>query len=399
MTTDNRNLRSRTGEEARVTPAELFFDLIYAFAVTQLSHRIVEHLDGQGLFETLVLWFAVWLGWQYTCWVTNWFDPDRIPVRLLLFGTMLLGLGAAIALPQAFAALGWIFAFCYAAMQVFRSAVALAFLGTNHELSRNFERILGWTCVSAAFWIAGAFTSDHARLLLWAIAVACEYFSPMIGFALPGLGRSRASDWQSAEGRHIAERCESFVLIALGESLLGTGGTVSEMHLWSVPVFIALLAGFLGSVALWWLYFDTTNRAASNAIALTGQPGKMAAHFHYVHVILIAGIIAVAAGDELAVTHPAQRNEALAVFVIVGGPAIFLIGSLLYKWIIYGRLPLSHIVGIAGMAVIAVASLWTDHLMASGLTTIALMVVAAWETLSRRRVLSTASRTLSATDS
>jgi len=379
------NLRSRTGSEAHVTTAELFFDLIYAFAVTQLSHRIVQQLDGRGLLETLALWFAVWLGWQYTCWVTNWFDPDRIPVRLLLFGTMMLGLGASIALPEAFGELGKMFAFCYSAMQVFRSAIALSFLGRNHKLTKNYQRILGWTCISAVFWIAGAITDRDARLLIWAIAVACEYLSPMIGFALPGLGRSSALDWQSAEGRHIAERCESFVLIALGESLLESGGNVSELHSWSPPVFIALLVGFVGSVAMWWLYFDTTNRAASDAIAKAEQPGKMAANFHYVHVLLIAGIIAVAAGDDLAILHPNQRNEIISVLVMVGGPAMFLIGNSLYKWIIYGRPPLSHLLGIAAMGIVAVASLHTDHLMASGLTTVLLVIAAAWEAHSRRR--------------
>jgi low temperature requirement protein LtrA len=382
-----KNLRTRGGGEAHVTTAELFFDLIYAFAVTQLSHRIVHDLTVTGLLETLVLWFAVWLGWQYTCWVTNWFDPERIQVRLLLFGTMLLGLGSSIALPEAFDGLGKMFAFCYAAMQVFRSAVALSFLGLNNPLSKNYQRILGWTCISAVFWVVGALLPRDVRLLVWAIAVACEYVSPMMGFVLPFLGRSRASDWKSADGRHIAERCEAFVLIALGESLLASGGTVSELHAWSIPVFVALLAGFVGSLAMWWVYFDTTNRAASRAIAKAEQPGKMAAHFHYVHVLLIAGIIVVAAGDDLAIVHPDRRNTLLSALVLVGGPALFILGNVAYKFVIYRRAPLSHLVGLGALAGVAMGSLWTDHLMASGLTTVILVAVAGWETSSNRKAI------------
>jgi low temperature requirement protein LtrA len=383
MASDN-HLRARTGQATSVTSAELFFDLIYAFAVTQLSHRLVQHLDVRGVLETLMLWFAVWLGWQYTCWVTNWFDPERAPVRVLLFTTMLLGLGAAIAIPDAFDGHAALFAVCYSAMQTGRSAVALAFLGRRHALTRNYQRILSWTAIAAVFWIAGIWAAPSLRLILWSVAVACEYFSPMVGFAIPGLGRSRASDWQSADGQHIAERCESFVIIALGESLLATGGTFSEIHPWTVPVIIALLVGFLNCVAMWWLYFDTTSHAASRMIRQSDAPGAVAAYYHYVHVILIAGIIAIAAGDALAITHPALRNDLISAFVFSGGPFLFLLGSLLYKWIIHRIPPLSHLCGLVALIGIGVGSLLTDHLMASGLTTIVFIVVAGWEAVSRQ---------------
>jgi low temperature requirement protein LtrA len=380
-----RYLRERTGDEARVTNIELFFDLVYAFAVTQLSHRLVGDLSIYGALQTLVLWFAVWLGWQYTCWVTNWFDPERLPVRTLILAAMLAGTLMAVSLPLAYGERGLAFAASYVALQVGRSIVVLAFLGRRHALSANFTRILGWLIISGLLWIAGACVEGPGRFAFWIAAVACEYLSPMFGFALPGLGRSRASDWQSAEGGHIAERCQSFVLIALGESLLSTGSTLSGAEHWTAPGIIGFLTCFLGTVALWWIYFDTSSNAGTRAIAEAEHPGQMAAHFHYVHAVLVAGVIAVAAGDDLVIEHPDQKIGIATALLLIAGPAIYLAGNALYKLVVYRRVPLSHLIGFALLAILVPFAFATDLLMVGGLTTVILIVVAAWESISRRR--------------
>ncbi|RKP58712.1 low temperature requirement protein A [Pararobbsia silviterrae] len=380
-----RYLRERTGEEARVTNVELFFDLVYAFAVTQLSHKLAGDLTLLGGLQTIVLWFAVWLGWQYTCWVTNWFDPDRLPVRVLLLAIMLIGTVMSASLPLAFDDRGLTFALCYVVMQVGRSLVAVRFLGHGHALSDNFKRITGWLSISGVLWIAGALVEGPARLALWLAAVVCEYVSPMFGFALPGLGRSRSSDWQSAEGSHIAERCQAFVIIVLGESLLSTGGTLSETRQWDAPGIIAFLVCFLGTVALWWIYFDTSSRAGSERIARAERPGQMAAYFHYVHAILVAGVIGVAAGDDLVIEHPDERIRFATACVLVGAPMVYVFGNALYKRIVYGAFPLSHLVGIGLLLLLFPFAFETDRLMVAGLTTLILIVVAAWESVSRRR--------------
>lgn len=240
-------LRVRDGQGASVSFSELLFDLIYVFAVTQLSHYLLHHLTLTGALETLLLWFAVWLARQYTARVTNWFNPDTRQIRLLLFAIMLLGLFAAAALPQAFGERGLIFALFYVAIQVGRSVTVLRLLVPGHPLKRNFHRILGWLCISAVFWIAGGLAEGNARLALWAVAVLCEYVSPMFGFRLPVLGRSDSSSEWSIEGHHLAERCQLFVIVALGETILITGATLSEMESWNLPVLIASLVAFLGS--------------------------------------------------------------------------------------------------------------------------------------------------------
>ncbi|WP_312930654.1 low temperature requirement protein A, partial [Stutzerimonas nitrititolerans] len=291
-------LRRRDGHHARVTYEELFFDLVYVFAVTQLSHHLLHHLGLLGVLQTLVLWFAVWLGWQYACWVSNWFDPEAPRIRGLLFVTMLLALLMSSSIPEAFAGRAWMFAGAYATMQVGRTLFVLLEVGRSHPLAANFRRMLAWVSVSACFWLAGAAAEGHLRLALWAMAAACEYISPMFGFAFPGLGRSRTREW-TIEGGHLAERCQLFVIVALGETLLATGGVLSEVERWSGAVVSAVLATFAGTIAMWWLYFGISSRDATDTITRSDDPGRIGAYFHYVHALLIAGIIATAVGNDL----------------------------------------------------------------------------------------------------
>jgi low temperature requirement protein LtrA len=153
-------LRARDGGEQPVTPLELFFDLVYVFAVTQLSHRLLEHLSVRGALETLLLVVVVWSAWVGTAWITNWFDPDRTPVRLLLVVLMLASLIMSVAIPEAFGERGLMFALAYVAIQVGRTAFVLIALGGTHPLSRNFQRYCpgtwrrGHCGLWAAFWKA-----------------------------------------------------------------------------------------------------------------------------------------------------------------------------------------------------------------------------------------------------
>ncbi|CAI0943221.1 low temperature requirement protein A [Serratia ficaria] len=378
-------LRVRDGRGASVSFSELLFDLIYVFAVTQLSHYLLHHLTPTGALETLLLWFAVWLAWQYTAWVTNWFNPDTRQIRLLLFAIMLLGLFAASALPQAFGERGLIFALFYVAIQVGRSAVVLALLEHRHPLKQNFRRILGWLCIAAVFWIGGGLAEGHARLLLWAIAVLCEYVSPMFGFRLPVLGRSDSGSEWTIEGHHLAERCQLFVIVALGETILITGSTLSEMDAWSAPTLIASLVAFIGSLAMWWVYFDTSSKAGSHAISQAENPGQLGAYFHYVHVALVGAIIVCAVANELVIAHPDGRVQNATAAVLILGPAIYLLANALYKRLVYRRFPLSHLVGLIALALLAPAAYLTDLLMVNGLTTLIMVGVAVWESVSRGR--------------
>jgi len=376
-------LRTRDGSEAKVRFEELFFDLVYVFAVTQLSHYLLGHLTPLGALETLLLWFAVWLGWQYTCWVTNWFDPRSAPIRLMLFGVMLAGLVMSAAIPGAFAERAQVFAAAFVAIQVGRSLFICLLLPRHHVLAANFRRILGWNCIAAVFWVAGAMNAGPARIACWALAIACEYVSPMFGFRLPGLGRSRTADW-TIEGGHLAERCQLFVIMALGESILLTGDTFAKTQTLGSLSTVAFLSAFAGSLAMWWLYFDTSSEHGSHVIAHADDPGRLGACFHYVHVLIVGGIIVTAVGNELVIAHPHGHMALAELIVMLGAPLAYLLGNGLYKRIVYGAFPLSHAVGMAAAAALAAAAPRLDLLAMNVLTTAVILAVAAWDTYRSR---------------
>ena len=189
-----RLLRPRGERGQSVTNTELFFDLVYVFAITQLAHLLLGQLSLRGAAQTALLLLAVWWAWVDTAWITNWFHPDHRAVRALLLATMLVSLVMSIALPEAFGSRGLIFAAAYVTIQLGRSLFAVAALGSHPGLRRNFQRILAWAAAAGALWIAGGLVSGAARDWLWVAAAAADSCRPAVGFPVPGLGRSRTSD-------------------------------------------------------------------------------------------------------------------------------------------------------------------------------------------------------------
>jgi low temperature requirement protein LtrA len=375
-------LRVRDGGEQRVTPLELFFDLVYVFAVTQLSHRLLEHLSLRGALETLLLLVVVWSAWVGTVWITNWLDPDRLSVRLMLVAVMLASLVMSVAIPDAFGERGLMFALAYVAIQVGRTAFVLIALGGTHQLSRNFQRVLSWYVASGALWIMGGLLEGEARYVLWGLALSVDFCGPIAGFWTPSLGRTRTGEW-TIEGGHFAERCRLFVIIALGESLLVTGTTFGEIESSTATVSAFVLA-FFGSVALWWIYFSRGTEAASGIISSSEDPGRLArSAYTYFHIPIIAGIIAFAAADELTVAHPGEHGTPTSVALILGGTALFLAGHAFFKWAVFGVLSFSHVVAIAVLAVLVPVGLAIPTLALSGAAGLIVVGLAVWETLAR----------------
>ena len=379
-------LRARDGGEQRVTPLELFFDLVYVFAVTQLSHRLLDHLTVRGALETLLLLSVMWSAWVGTTWITNWFDPDRLPVRLMLVAVMLASLFMSVAIPEAFGERGLMFALAYVAIQVGRTAFVLVALGGSHALSRNFRRVLSWYVASGPLWIMGGLLEGEARYVLWVLALAADVCGPVTGYWTPGLGRTRTGEW-TIEGGHFAERCRLFVIIALGESLLVTGTTFGEIET-STATVSAFVVAFVGSAALWWIYFSCSAEAASEIISSSEDPGRLArSAYTYFHIPMVAGIIAVAAADELTVAHPGDRATAASVALTLGGTALFLAGHALFMWTIFGVLSRPRVFAIAalialipiGFAVPTLALAFAVAVIAAG--------VAAWDTIDYRNTV------------
>ncbi len=369
-------------QHARVTYAELLFDLVFVFAVTQISHTLLAQFTPLGALQTTLLFLGVWWVWVYTSWITNWLNPELTPVRVLLFLLMLGGLVLSTSIPKAFESRGLWFATAYAVMQVGRTLFLLASTPSTRPLGRmNAIRILVWLSVSAVFWIAGGLAEGQQRLILWAIALAIEYISPAVRFWIPRYGASSVADWV-VEGGHMAERCAGFIIIALGESIVVTGATFADLH-WTTETVTAFMAAFIGAIAMWWIYFHKGAEAGSEQISRSSEPGRLARlAYTYLHMPIVAGIILGAVADELVLTHPADHSDLKTVLSAIGGPLLFLIGTILFKHTFRRFLQLSHGVGIVALCVLAWFASGLSPLMLSTLTTAILVMVAVWESIS-----------------
>jgi low temperature requirement protein LtrA len=377
-------LRDRaSGGHARVTYVELFFDLVFVFAVTQLSHGLMAHPTLAGVIETGLLLMAVWWAWIFTAWVTNWLDPERRPVRVMLFVVMVVGMVMTMSIPKAFDDRGLVFAAAFVAIQLGRSLFTAWAMRDHAFQSRNFIRISVWFATSGVLWIAGGLVEGGARLALWGGAIALEYASPALGFWVPGLGRARAEEWD-VEGGHLAERCALFTIIALGESILVMGATTAGLA-WTPSVIAAFLASFAGSLAMWWIYFSDTAEAASEAISHAKDPGRVArAAYTYIHLLPIAGIIVTAVADEWTIHHPTGHTDPKTAAALIGGPFLFLLGGLLFKRAVFRAWAPAQAVALLALAALACVSLAVSPLILSIATTLVLLGLSVWDGLARR---------------
>jgi len=378
-------LRDRAGGgHARVTYVELFFDLVFVFAITQLSHGLIAHPTLHGVVETGLLLMAVWWAWIYTAWVTNWLDPERPPVRIMLLVVMVVGMLMTMSIPQAFGSRGLVFACAFVAVQLGRSLFTLWAVRADLALRRTFQRISLWFAASGLLWIAGGLAEGPARLALWGAAIALEYASPALGFWIPGLGRVRADEWD-IEGGHLAERCALFTIIALGESILVMGATAAGLA-WTPVVIAAFLAAFAGSLAMWWIYFSFTAEAASQAISHAKDSGHVArVAYTYTHLLPIAGIIVTAVGDEWVIHHPLGHTDLKTAAALIGGPFLFMLGGLLFKKAVFGLWAPAQGVGLLVLAALVPASLVLNPLTLSIATTVVLIGVCVREHLVHAR--------------
>src|SRR3954464_7302523 len=369
-------------QHSRVTYAELFFDLVFVFAVTQISHTLLGRFTLLGVLQVSMLFLAVWWVWVYTSWITNWLNPEKTPVRLLLFGLTLGGLVLSTSIPTAFDGRGLWFAIAYAAMQVGKTVFLWASTLPSQSLARaNAIRITSWLSVSAIFWIAGGLMEGQSRLVLWAIALVIEYISPAVRFWIPRHGASSVADW-TIEGGHMAERCALFIIIALGESIVVTGATFAELT-WTTENVAAFVSAFVGSLAMWWIYFHVGAEAGSEQLSKSSEPGRLARlAYTYLHTPIVAGIIVAAVADELVLKHPGGHSDLKTVISAIGGPFLFLFGTILFKHSFRGFLQLSHGAGIVALCGLAWFASELSPLVLSILTTAILIVVAVWESLS-----------------
>jgi low temperature requirement protein LtrA len=374
------------GDEQRATTLELFYDLVFVFAITQISHLLLEHLTWEGVGQSLVTLLAVWWSWNYTTWVTNELDPESVVVRLLIIALMLASLLMAIAIPEAFGDRALLFAGAYVAIQVGRHLFLTFAAADRGTLERErAEAILIWFVAAGVLWIAGALADGTARTLLWVAALAVDYGAPLVTYWIPGRRHLAGADWE-VQVSHFAERFQLFIIIALGESIVITGATTSELDLDAARL-AAFGVAFLGSAALWWLYFNLAARVAQRRLELSDNRTILARDaYTYLHVVLVAGVVVAAVGDELVIAHPSDELPGREVAAIVAGPAIYLCGQALFRWRMAGSLSWKRMGGaIACVASAAVGAVAPALVLATLVTAILVAVIASEQVAGARR--------------
>ncbi len=374
-----RHLRAR-GEEGtqRTTTVELFFDLVYVLAITQLSHLILDDLTVGAVARAAFLLVVVWWAWIYTTWMAKWFDPASPAVRTVLTGVMLTSLLMAAALPEAFGVQR------HALCGELRCAAGGAERRSDDAARPRpppARRVRAAALLEhrfGALWLAGASLDPDQRLLLWIPALALELVAPVARYWVPGRGRAATTDWD-VEGGHFAERCQLFIIIALGESIVVTGATAAEAGL-SATVVACLVVAFLETVALWWLYFGAPAERTHTAMTASDDPGRIARDaYTYVHLLIVAGIIATAAGDNLLIAEPHSALNGVGLAIVLGGPVLFLLGATLFEWRATGNASLRRLAAITLIGGLVPLAPHISALALVKMVTVLLSALAVWE--------------------
>jgi low temperature requirement protein LtrA len=369
------SLRREAGVEQHATTLELFYDLVFVFAITQVSHLLLDHLTWTGAGQAALVLLVVWWSWNYTTWVTNELDPGSILVRLLLIALMLGSLLMAIAIPDAFGDKALLFAGSYVAIQVGRH-LFLTFVaaeqGTNERVRAG--RILIWFVAAGALWIAGALADGEVRTVLWLAALALDYAAPMVTFWVPGLARVTPEAWEVGT-EHFAERFQLFIIIALGESIVITGATTSEHELTTATI-VAFGLAFLITAALWWLYFNLLAAMAERRLAQAVNRTVVARDaYTYLHVVIVAGILLTAVGDEIVIAHPTDELKDAELVAVVSGPALYLLAHVLLRLRMVGTLAGRRLAGALGCLAVGAVGTFAPALVVAGLLFAVLVAV------------------------
>jgi low temperature requirement protein LtrA len=376
--------RQHSDEEARASFMELFFDLVFVLVITQLSGLLLGEPSLRGAAKMLFLLLVAWWAWIYTTWTTNWFDPDTIPMRFVLLVGMVASMLGAIAIPDAFGERALLLVVGYVGLQVVRNTFVLLATEKSDRLYLPLLRFWRWNARVAVLWLVGAFLDDEARIAVWIVALALDYVGPFVGHWTPGLGRSAAVDWHLIPS-HFAERIYLFVILALGESIILTGRTASQLSL-TLPRLFALLAAIGITAALWWLYFDYHAHRARQELARAGdERGRLGRDLTYVHVPIIAGIIVAAVGNELVVAHPGDELAGHELVLLAAGPVAYLLGGLLLKLRVVGVLATQRLLAAALVCGAAALGVALPALAVSGIVLGVLVVLAMLETQERFR--------------
>lgn len=293
----------------RTTLLELFLDLAFVAALALTSRTLAQHLDWVGALQTVVLLMAIWWVWSATALATDLYHTQRPPIFVMTLWVMLGTIPMAGSLPAAFSGHALVFAGAYVAIHVGRGIFLVAALH-SHAARVHASRFIFWFVVSAVPWLAGGLVAGPARGLLWIAALVIDYGSAWLRYPTPRFGRVPTFQY-SVAADHLAERYQQFFTLALGDLILVTTLTYTDNDM-TADRTAALLVAFAATVLLWQIYVYRAGAMLQAAIESSRDPGRFVRSAPNTHLLMVAGVVATAAGFEVVIAHPTHRTHALA---------------------------------------------------------------------------------------
>ncbi len=324
-----------------VTPLELFFDLVFAFAISQLSQHLLTHLSWRGAAETLVMLLAVFAAWFTTSWSATLVRAEQSRTRWLMLTVMLLGLFMNAAVTRAFVVSGWAFVIPMLVIQLGRAVWTLV-NSIDPILREHYFRTLLWLIATTPLWMAGAAVNAEARLLWWALAAAIDEVGRWLAHPIPG--RRLHSKNVAFDAEHMLERCRLFLIIALGETILTTGTAIAGASITMVTLITGTFA-LAGTVALWALSFGRAHRLILQHVEKTSDPIRASRHAVNALMVMVAGLIVVAVANKEVIAHPQGHTPLGLSLLLAGGPILFLAAQGWYLWQVPRVRSRLHVIG------------------------------------------------------
>jgi low temperature requirement protein LtrA len=350
------------GEDERVTPLELFFDLVFVLALTQCTALMAREGSWQGLVRGLLVLGILWWSWVGYAWLTSVVDPEEGTVRLVMFAAMAALLVCALCVPRAFDSSAGLFAGAYAVVRIAHIGLFMLASRDDPPLRQSVVGLAVGTAIGIGLLIAAAFTDRLVQGALWALALLLDAGGPYV-FGSEG--------WKLVP-RHFAERHGLIVIIALGESIVAIGANANQTV--DAGTATAAVVGIVVAAALWWLYFDVVALVAARRLenAEEGRERNAVARdsFSYLHFPMVAGIVLIAFGIKKTLAHVGAELYVVPAAALLGGAALYLLAHVAFRWRNVHRFSIQRVIaallcGALLPAALAIPALVTLSLLAA----------------------------------
>jgi low temperature requirement protein LtrA len=316
------NPAKRRGE--RVSPLELFFDLVFVLALTQCTQLMADNPTWEGLGQGILILALMWWAWVGYSWLTSLVDPDDGAVRAVIFMAMGALLIVSICIPDAWGGLALEFALAYGLVRFAQIGVFVVASRDDPMLRQSIIGLAGGTALGVGLLITGAFLDGWAQAAVWSVALVLDIGEPYV-FGSEG--------WK-LEPAHFAERHALILLIALGESIVAIG-VGAEVNL-TAGIAAAAAFGIVLTAALWWIYFDVVSIVAGRRLVAAERgrvQNEMARDsYSYMHFVMVAGIILTALGLKKTIGDVEDPLKTVPAFALLGGVALYLLGHVMFRF-------------------------------------------------------------------